>query len=112
MRLCMIDMEIFSWLTVLPLKEPNFETEDMEELVDDGHGVFALQPILKYHGVAGKMKWSALYAKNEGRRDRWAANLANIVIKIGRSVRSDLWDRVKLDADYIEGLSERHVGLK
>jgi hypothetical protein len=58
------------------------------------------------------MKWSALYAKNEGRRDRWAANLANIVMKIGRSVRSDLWDRVKLDAGYVEGLGERPVGLK
>ena len=111
-RLCMIDMEIFTWLTVLPLREPNFETEDMEELVDDGHGNFVLTPILKYRGVSGKMKWSALYGKNEGRRDRWASNLASIVMKIGKSVRSDLWDRVKLDAAYIEGIAERPVGLK
>ena len=34
------------------------------------------------------------------------------MVKIARHVRPDLWDRVKLTKEYVDGINDRPIGVK
>ncbi len=104
-------MELYTWFCVPPYTEPDFETELYEhwDLVVDGAHVATI--IEKWRGESGKIKWRNLLQNNEDRRSRWKTSLSAIVNKIARHVRPDLFDRVKLTKEYVDGMNDRPIGV-
>ena len=68
--------------------------------------------IAKWRGESGKIKWRNLLQLNEDRRARWPISLSDIIVKVSRHVRSDLWDRIKLTKGYTDGMAARPIGVK
>ena len=113
MRGLLRDLEMFTWFTVQPFTAPDFETEPYEHFnAVDADGVHISTVIPKWRGESGKIKWQRLLRFNEDRRLNWGKNLSDIVTRIARHVREDLWDRVKLTAEYTEGMNDRPIGVK
>ena len=113
MRSLLRDVELFTWFCVPPYTDPDFETEPYEHFdAVDADGVHVPTVIAKWRGESGKIKWRNLLHANDDRKIRWTTSLSDIVVKVARHVRNDLWDRVKLTAEYVEGMNDRPIGVK
>ena len=106
------DIEVYTWMCVPPNTAPDFETEPYEHFDRVVDGVAVATVIDKWRGESGKTKWRFLLQHNDDRRSRWKVSMSNIVVKVARHVREDLWDRIKLTAEYTEGMSDRPIGVK